>query len=64
MKLLALIFGSGPDIFDAKGNVVHKLPEERWKAWRDRFNGNPDLDWHRHQGTTRQINTPQTIKKK
>jgi hypothetical protein len=54
-KLLHFLFGKPADIFDAKGNVVHKLPEERWKAWRQRFEKSADYDWHHHRGTKREV---------
>jgi hypothetical protein len=53
--LLTFLFGKSPDIFDSHGNVVHKLPEDRWKAWRDRFEKNPSYDWRQHKGTERQL---------
>lgn len=54
-KVLDILFGKSPDIFDEKGNVVHKLPAERWQAWRDRFEKNPEFDWRQHRGTKREI---------
>lgn len=54
-KLLDFIFGKSPDIFDSKGNVVHKLPPDKWQAWRDRFEKNPEYDWRAHRGTKRQV---------
>lgn len=54
-KVLDFIFGKAPDIFDDKGNVVHKLPSERWQAWRDRFEKSADFDWRKHQGTKREV---------
>lgn len=54
-KVLQILFGKSPDIFDEKGNVVHKLPPERWQAWRDRFEKNPEYDWRHHQGTKREV---------
>lgn len=53
-KVLDLLFGKDPDIFDEKGNVVHKFPEEKWKAWRARFE-NAEYDWRKHRGTERKI---------
>lgn len=58
-KILDIMFGKRPDIFDANGNVVHKLPDERWKAWRDRFEKNSEYDWHKHRGTERTPRKPQ-----
>lgn len=53
-KLLDFIFGKAPDIFDAKGGVLHKLPEERWQKWNDRFKKN-EYNWRDHKGTERKI---------
>jgi hypothetical protein len=53
--ILGFLFGKGPDIFDSKGNVVHKLPAEKWKRWDERFSKNPEFDWRKHQGTKREV---------
>ena len=58
-KIFDFIFGKKPDIFDAKGNVVHKLSDERWQGWLARFNKNPEFDWHHHKGTERIVRKPQ-----
>ncbi|HMN69625.1 MAG TPA: hypothetical protein PKC28_13875 [Bdellovibrionales bacterium] len=55
-KLLDFLFGKNPDIFDAHGTVVHKLPPEKWKAWKDRFESG-EYDWRQHRGTKREIKT-------
>lgn len=54
-KVFDFIFGKSPDIFDAQGNVLHKFPAEKWKAWRDRFEKSSDYDWRQHRGTKREI---------
>jgi hypothetical protein len=53
-KLLDWLFGKSPDIFDAKGNVLHKLPEERWKNWEERYK-KTDYNWRQHKGTERNV---------
>jgi len=58
-KVLGFLFGKSPDIFDANGNVVHKLPPEKWKAWRERFERSSNYDWRLHKGTERQLKKPQ-----
>lgn len=58
-KILDFFFGKAPKIFDSKGNVVHKLSDERWKSWRARFDKNPELDWHQHKGTERIPSKPE-----
>ncbi len=52
-KILDFLFGKNPDIFDANGNIVHKFPPEKWKAWDDRFK-NGEYDWRKHKGTKKQ----------
>ncbi len=54
-KVLGFLFGKSPDIFDEKGNVVHKFSAEKWQAWRDRFEKNAEFDWRKHQGTKREV---------
>lgn len=41
-------FGKEPDIFDNQGRVLHKFPEDKWKAWDDRLKANPTYDWRNH----------------
>ncbi len=60
-KLLDFIFGRAPDIFDADGNIVHKLGPEKWKKWQDRFAKNQEFDWHQHRGQQRR-DTPKSNK--
>ncbi|MGE3683142.1 MAG: hypothetical protein AB7G93_15575 [Bdellovibrionales bacterium] len=57
-KLIGFLFGKRPDIFDAEGNIVHRLPPEKWKAWRARFEQSRDYDWRQHTGTKREIKKP------
>ena len=54
-KVLDFLFGKSPDIFDADGNVMHKFPPEKWKAWRERFEKNQSFDWRQHKGTEREV---------
>ncbi len=51
-KVLDILFGKAPDIFDTKGNVLHKFPPEKWQAWRQRFEQS-DYNWRKHKGTER-----------
>lgn len=46
------LFGKDPDIFDDKGNVVHKLPKKKWDMWNDRMKTSPDYNWRNHSGTS------------
>jgi len=59
-KVLDFLFGKAPDIFDADGNIVHKFPPEKWQQWNDRFQKNPNYDWHHHTGTERRIQKKKT----
>lgn len=45
------LFGKDPDIFDDKGNVLHKLPKKKWDQWADRMKTSPDYNWRNHSGT-------------
>jgi len=49
-SLLNFLFGKSPDIFNEKGEVRHKLPEEKWKAWDDRYH-NENHNWRKHKGS-------------
>jgi hypothetical protein len=59
-KILDFLFGKSPDIFDAEGGVMHKLPPEKWKTWRERFEKNKEFDWRQHRGTERKIQKPKS----
>lgn len=45
------LFGKDPDIFDDKGNVVHKFPKRKWDAWIQRMKTDPTYNWRNHKGT-------------
>ena len=62
-KVLDFLFGKSPDIFDADGNIVHKFPPEKWKAWNDRFAAQ-DYDWRKHKGTERNVKPAPTSQPK
>lgn len=42
------IIGKDPDIFDERGNVLHKFTDDKWNAWNNRLKTNPDYDWTNH----------------
>jgi hypothetical protein len=46
------LIGKGPDIFDEKGNVSHKLPKKKWDAWNNRTKTDPGYNWRNHTGVT------------
>ncbi len=44
------LFGKDPDIFDDKGNVLHKLPKKKWDDWNNRIIKGADYNWREHKG--------------
>lgn len=44
------LFGKDPDIFDDKGNVVHKLPKRKWDDWHNRYVKGDEYNWRTHKG--------------
>jgi len=51
-KTLDFLFGKDPDIFDDKGQVLHKLPKKKWEAWHNRTKLDPEYNWRNHTGVT------------
>ena len=51
MKIMDLLFGKKPRIFNKKGEVEHHLSEEKWRAYRDRYLQSTEHNWKRHEGT-------------
>lgn len=45
------LFGKDPDIFDDKGNVLHKLPRKKWDDWNNRIIKGSEYNWREHKGT-------------
>jgi len=52
-KIVHFFFGTPPDIFDSKGRVVHKLPKEKWDAWKKNYH-DKSHNWKKHNGTCRE----------
>ena len=44
------LFGKDPDIFDDKGQVLHKLPKKKWDDWQNRIIKGEDYNWRSHIG--------------
>ena len=44
------MFGKDPDIFDDKGQVLHKLPKKKWDDWQNRIVKGEDYNWRSHTG--------------
>lgn len=44
------LFGKDPDIFDDKGNVLHKLPKRKWDDWNNRIIKGSEYNWREHTG--------------
>ncbi len=49
-KVLDILFGKDPEIFDAYGRVQHKFHDSKWAAWDARIRKNPAYDWRHHSG--------------
>lgn len=45
------LFGKDPDIFDDKGNVLHKLPKKKWDDWNNRIVKGSEYNWREHKGS-------------
>lgn len=50
-KVSDFLFGKDPDIFDDKGQVLHKLPKRKWDDWHNRIVKGEDYNWRTHSGT-------------
>ncbi|MAE73686.1 MAG: hypothetical protein CL675_06295 [Bdellovibrionaceae bacterium] len=50
MGLLSFLFGKSADIFDDNGQVRHKLPEDKWEKWQQRYFSSPEMNWRNHTG--------------
>ena len=53
------LFGKDPDIFDDRGNVLHKLPKKKWDSWQNRMKTDPHYNWRNHAGTLAGHQAPQ-----
>lgn len=51
-KVTDFLFGKEPDIFDNKGQVLHKLPKKKWDDWNNRIVKGEDYNWRTHTGVT------------
>lgn len=49
--VLDFLFGKDPDIFDERGNVLHKHPKKKWDAWHNRIKLDANYNWRHHTGT-------------
>jgi hypothetical protein len=43
-------FGKNPDIFDDKGQVLHRHPKKKWDRWQNRYKNDPNFNWRHHSG--------------
>jgi hypothetical protein len=50
-KVSDFLFGKDPDIFDDKGQVLHKLPKRKWDDWHNRIVKGEEYNWRTHAGT-------------
>ena len=44
------LFGKEADIFDEKGQVLHKHPKKKWDNWQNRYKNDPNFNWRHHSG--------------
>lgn len=49
-KILDILFGKAPNIFDKDGSVRHQLPKEKWAAWQARYLQSEEHNWKNHSG--------------
>lgn len=61
-KVLDFLFGHSPDIFNEKGDVVHKLPRQKWEAWHNRTKIDPQYNWRNHTGISAGRKPEQNLK--
>lgn len=45
------LFGKDADIFDDKGNVLHKFPKKKWDDWHNRIIKGGEYNWREHTGS-------------
>jgi len=45
------LFGKDADIFDDKGQVLHKLPKKTWDNWHNRIIKGREYNWREHAGS-------------
>lgn len=50
-KIADFIGGKEPDIFDDKGQVLHKLRKKQWDDWNNRLIKNSEYNWREHKGS-------------
>ncbi|MFZ3229209.1 MAG: hypothetical protein WA160_03305 [Pseudobdellovibrio sp.] len=50
-KILNILGGKEPDIFDDKGQVLHKLPKKKWDDWQNRLIQGSEYNWREHKGS-------------
>lgn len=50
-SIVQFLIGKDPDIFDDKGNVLHKHPKRKWDDWQNKYIKSDDHNWRKHKGT-------------
>jgi len=58
------LFGKDPNIFDEKGQVMHKLPKKYWENWNNRIKLDPNYNWRHHSGMSSSQHPASTHKSK
>lgn len=44
------LFGKKPNIFNKTGKVEHKLKENSWSEWKNRYIQGKEYNWKKHSG--------------
>ncbi len=63
-KISDFIGGKEPEIFDDKGQVVHKLPKKKWDDWNNRLVQSSEYNWREHKGSQAGATTAAPSKKR
>ena len=62
-SIAQFLIGKDPEIFDEKGNVLHKHPKRKWDDWQNKYVKSDEHNWRKHTGTQAGAQTtPETPK--
>lgn len=50
-SIAEFLIGKDPEIFDEKGNVLHKHPKRKWDDWQNKYVKSDEHNWRKHTGT-------------
>jgi hypothetical protein len=57
-SIAEFLIGKDPEIFDEKGNVLHKHPKRKWDDWQNKYVKSDEYNWRKHTGTQAGKQTP------